>query len=68
MTLEPGPRLRCCFCGVTPRRSEYIEMTLKVHGSPARQGFGAHVECLEGRLARGFTLEIDPEFDEGEAG
>lgn len=58
------PRLRCCFCGVVPQSSQYLELTLRVEGSPARQGFGSHVECRASRLATGFAIEIEPVSEE----
>ncbi len=56
--------LRCCFCGATPEGDEYVELRLRIDRSPARQFLGAHRACVEKRLARGFTIELDSVNDE----
>lgn len=52
--------MRCCFCGIDTSVDEYVEMQLRIAGSPAEQWFGAHRSCLIERLASGFNLELDP--------
>jgi hypothetical protein len=58
--LGPENLMRCCFCGLVPSLDEYVELRLRVAGSPARQFFGAHRDHLTDRLAPGFRLELEP--------
>jgi hypothetical protein len=58
MTLK-SVLMTCCFCGLDPPLEEYIEMELRIDGSPAEQWFGAHRSCFAERLARGFVLELN---------
>jgi hypothetical protein len=62
--MSHSEHLRCCFCGATPEGDEYVELRLRIDRSPARQSFGAHRACLSERLAKGFTIELDPVDDE----
>jgi len=54
-------QLRCCFCGRSVERSEYIEMEIRIEGTSASQFLGAHRRHLLEKLATGFSIEIEPE-------
>lgn len=62
--LQSGDVMRCCFCGLVPPLDEYVELQLRIAGSPARQFLGAHRHHLVERLAPGFSLELEPIDDE----
>ena len=58
----PLDRMRCCFCGgVDTDSPDYVQLELRIDGTGARQFFGAHREHLQERLARGFTIELEPD-------
>ena len=60
MTSPTDGLLRCCFCGLDTSPDDFVELTLRILRSPARQFFGAHRSHLAERLAPGFRIELDP--------
>lgn len=59
----PLDRMRCCFCGEGTTGTDYVQLELRIDGTGARQFFGAHRGHLQERLARGFTVELEPDDD-----
>ena len=61
MALTEKDLLMCCFCYGNPDLDDFVQLTVQIPKSDAKQYLGAHRSCLDERLHSRVELYLEPD-------